>query len=182
MTLTSGLERRPDLMIYLNGIAIGVMELKNASTDIGEAMRQLLSNQKKEFNEWFFSTAQSHTPTQIPRIKEAVERQVKLRDIIRKASGETLDLKAYEAADMRHLIDTYIEAREPRKTSQFDEIGLLEVIVNRASTCRSGGCGCCGRLSTRCRLRKPCRAEVYVEHPPGQDGFRRHFGAGRRPE
>lgn len=31
---------------------------------------------------------------------------------------------------MRHLIDTYIEAREPRKTSQFDEIGLLEVIVN----------------------------------------------------
>lgn len=66
---------------------------------------------------------------QIPRIKAAVERQVKLRDIIRQASGETIDLKAYEA-DMRHLIDTYIEAREPRKTSQFDETGLLEVIVN----------------------------------------------------
>jgi hypothetical protein len=37
-----------------------------------------------------------------------------LREIIRKASGETLDLKAYEA-DMRHLIDTYIEADEPRR-------------------------------------------------------------------
>jgi type I restriction enzyme R subunit len=30
---------------------------------------------------------------------------------------------------MRHLIDTYIEAKEPRKTSHFDEVGLLEVIV-----------------------------------------------------
>jgi type I restriction enzyme R subunit len=39
-----------------------------------------------------------------------------------------LDLKAYEA-DMRHLIDTYIEADEPRKISPFDDMGLLELIV-----------------------------------------------------
>ena len=51
-----------------------------------------------------------------------------MREIIRKASGETLDLKAYEA-DMRHLIDTYIEADEPRKISPFDNIGLLDLIV-----------------------------------------------------
>src|SRR5207237_5920923 len=50
------------------------------------------------------------------------------REIIRKASGETLDLKAYEA-DMRHLIDTYIEADEPRKISPFDNMGLLDLIV-----------------------------------------------------
>jgi type I restriction enzyme R subunit len=31
---------------------------------------------------------------------------------------------------MRHLIDTYIEAEEPRKISNFDNIGLLELIVN----------------------------------------------------
>ena len=47
---------------------------------------------------------------------------------IRMASGETLDLKAYEA-DMRHLIDTYIEADEPRKISPFDGMGLLDLIV-----------------------------------------------------
>ena len=58
----------------------------------------------------------------------AHERAVKLREIIRKASGESLDLKAYEA-DMRHLIDTYIEADEPRKISPFDNLGLLELIV-----------------------------------------------------
>jgi type I restriction enzyme R subunit len=57
-----------------------------------------------------------------------VKRYVDLREIIRKASGESLDLKAYEA-DMRHLIDTYIEASAPRKISQFDDMGLLELIV-----------------------------------------------------
>jgi type I restriction enzyme R subunit len=36
-------------------------------------------------------------------------------------------MKPYEA-DMRHLIDTYIEADEPRKISPFDNIGLLDLI------------------------------------------------------
>lgn len=51
-----------------------------------------------------------------------------MREIVRKASGESLDLKACEA-DMRHLIDTYIEANEPRKISPFDNMGLLDLIV-----------------------------------------------------
>ncbi len=62
------------------------------------------------------------------RIKRQLDRYLNLREIIRKASGETLDLKAYEA-DMRHLVDTYIEADEPRKISPFDNMGLLELIV-----------------------------------------------------
>ena len=66
--------------------------------------------------------------TDIRRIKEQVDHYLKVREIIRKASGETLDLKAYEA-DMRHLIDTYIEADEPRKISPFDGMSLLELIV-----------------------------------------------------
>ncbi len=65
----------------------------------------------------------------ITRIKEQLDRSVKLRDTIRNAAGETLDLKAYEA-DMRHLIDSYIEAAEPRKISPFDNLGLLDLIVN----------------------------------------------------
>ena len=30
---------------------------------------------------------------------------------------------------MRHLIDTYVQAEEPRKISPFDDIGLLDLIV-----------------------------------------------------
>ena len=69
-----------------------------------------------------------YAPAAIDRIKQQLDHYLKLRETIRMASGETLDLKAYEA-DMRHLIDTYIEAREPRKISPFDGMSLLELIV-----------------------------------------------------
>jgi len=51
-------DRRPDLVLYLNGIAIAVIELKKSSVSIGDGIRQLISNQRPEFNEWFFSTVQ----------------------------------------------------------------------------------------------------------------------------
>jgi len=64
----------------------------------------------------------------VSRIKRQLDHYLKLREIIRRASGETLDFKPYEA-DMRHLIDTYIEADEPRKVSPFDNMSLLDLIV-----------------------------------------------------
>jgi type I restriction enzyme R subunit len=66
--------------------------------------------------------------TDIQRIKQAIDRYLKLREIIRNAADEKLDMKAYEA-DMRHLLDTYIEASEPRTISPFDGMPLLELIV-----------------------------------------------------
>ena len=67
-------------------------------------------------------------PADVTRIKDRLKHYLDVREIVRKASGESLDLKAYEA-DMRHLIDTYIEADEPRKISPFDGMGLLDLIV-----------------------------------------------------
>lgn len=58
VTLRGGLERRPDIVLYLNGIAIAVIELKRSSRDVAEGIRQLISNQQKAFNQSFFSTAQ----------------------------------------------------------------------------------------------------------------------------
>ncbi len=69
-----------------------------------------------------------YSAADIGRIKQHMDRYLNVREIVRKASGESLDLKAYEA-DMRHLIDTYIEADEPRKISPFDELPLLDLIV-----------------------------------------------------
>jgi type I restriction enzyme R subunit len=69
-----------------------------------------------------------YSATDIARIKKQLDHYLELREIIRNASDEKLDLKAYEA-DMRHLIDTYIEADEPRKISPFDNLGLLELIM-----------------------------------------------------
>lgn len=72
--------------------------------------------------------AAGYIPAQIDNLKALQKHYLNLREIIRKAAGETLDLKPYEA-DMRHLIDTYIEAQAPRKISPFDGIGLLDLIV-----------------------------------------------------
>ena len=69
-----------------------------------------------------------YSAADITRIDRELDHYLKLREIIRQASGENLDLKAYEA-DMRHLIDTYIKADEPRKISHFDTIPLLDLIV-----------------------------------------------------
>ncbi len=69
-----------------------------------------------------------YSEADIARIKSKLSHYVDVREIVRRASGESLDVNAYEA-DMRHLIDTYIEADEPRKISPFDKVGLLELIV-----------------------------------------------------
>jgi type I restriction enzyme R subunit len=68
-----------------------------------------------------------YTAADIIRIKKLLDYYLNVREIVRKASGETLDLKPYEA-DMRHLIDTYIEADASRKVSAFGDMGLLELI------------------------------------------------------
>jgi type I site-specific restriction-modification system R (restriction) subunit len=265
VTLKGGHERRPDIVLYINGIAIGILELKNSRRSIGDGIRQSLSNQQPEFNAWFFSTVQfifagneseglryatigtpekyflkwkedeeddrgfkldkyllklcrndriielmhdfvlfdsgikklprvhqyfaikaaqqhvrerkggiiwhtqgsgksivmvllakwipennpnarvaiitdcdelepaGYTEADIAWIKEQLQHYLDVREIIRKASGESLDLKAYEA-DMRHLIDTYIEAEEPRKISPFDGMPLLDLIVKTGIT------------------------------------------------
>ena len=68
-----------------------------------------------------------YSTSNIVRIKTRLDHYIKLREVIRMASGETIDLKAYEA-DMRHLIDTYIEAATPRIISPFENMPLLELI------------------------------------------------------
>jgi type I restriction enzyme R subunit len=73
--------------------------------------------------------AAGYTEKEIEDIKKQLDFYLKLREEIRKASVETLDLKTYEA-DMRHLIDNYIQAEEPQKISPFGELTLLEIIVN----------------------------------------------------
>lgn len=50
--------KRPDIVLYVNGIALGVIELKRASVGVAEGIHQNLDNQKKIFIRDFFSTMQ----------------------------------------------------------------------------------------------------------------------------
>ncbi len=50
--------KRPDVVLYVNGIALGMLELKRSTVSVAEGIRQNLDNQKKVFIEPFFSTVQ----------------------------------------------------------------------------------------------------------------------------
>tara|TARA_B100000686_G_scaffold247281_1_gene256878 strand:- start:46417 stop:49566 length:3150 start_codon:yes stop_codon:yes gene_type:complete len=51
-------KKRPDVVLYVNGIALGVIELKRSSVSASEGIRQNLDNQKKDFIRNFFTTMQ----------------------------------------------------------------------------------------------------------------------------
>ena len=54
----AGSTKRPDVVVYVNGIALGVLELKRSTVSVAEGIRQNLDNQRPEFIESFFSTMQ----------------------------------------------------------------------------------------------------------------------------
>ncbi|CAG1770487.1 partial Type-1 restriction enzyme R protein, partial [uncultured bacterium] len=51
-------KKRPDIVLYVNGIALGILELKRSTVSISEGIRQNLDSQKHIFIKPFFSTIQ----------------------------------------------------------------------------------------------------------------------------
>lgn len=58
VTVIDHQEKRPDLVIYVNGIAMAVIELKKSSVSVSNGIRQNLTNQKDGFIAPFFTTMQ----------------------------------------------------------------------------------------------------------------------------
>lgn len=58
VTIKGQRTKRPDIVIYLNGIAVGVLELKRASIPVNDAIRQNITNHNHLFIRPFFSTIQ----------------------------------------------------------------------------------------------------------------------------
>ncbi len=50
--------KRPDVVLYVNGIALVTLELKRSKVAVSEGIRQSIGNQKPEFIRPFFSTVQ----------------------------------------------------------------------------------------------------------------------------
>lgn len=103
-------------------------ELKSRETQRNALYKKTVSLIRAYANIADEMLAAGYSETETASIKKELNTYLKLREEI-KASGETLDLKTYEA-DMRHLIDTYIEADEPEVISPFGDMTLLDIIVN----------------------------------------------------
>jgi type I restriction enzyme R subunit len=71
-----------------------------------------------------------YSAAEIETIKQEVKYYEQIRAEVKLASGDAIDLKAYEPA-MRHLIDSYIGAEESQVLSTFEKMTLIELIVYR---------------------------------------------------
>ncbi|WP_047335432.1 type I restriction endonuclease subunit R [Pseudomonas protegens] len=111
--------------------------------DSGNA-EQLKANEPKRLNLYKMTSAlircfgnvanelaeAGYSVQEIAEIKAEVDHFSKVRDEVKLASGDYIDLKTYEPG-MRFLIDTYIRAEESEKVSAFDDMSLIELIVER---------------------------------------------------
>lgn len=113
---------------YFCGNPENKQDLKNSETKRNALYKQTAmlvrayANIADEMSEAGYSDAQTET------IKAQIDKYLKLREEIRMASGEKLDLKTYEA-DMRHLIDTYIQAEDSRRIDPFGDMSLLDIMM-----------------------------------------------------
>ena len=72
-------------------------------------------------------------------IKTEVAHYENVRQEIKLASGDYVDLRVYEP-HMRHLLDTYIRAEESETLSTFDDIPLVQLLVEMALKRRLSCC------------------------------------------
>lgn len=73
-----------------------------------------------------------YSPQEIAEIQAEKDHYAKVRDEVKVASGDFLDMKNFEPP-MRHLLDSYIRADESEKISEFEDLGLLELIVRKGT-------------------------------------------------
>jgi type I restriction enzyme R subunit len=73
-------------------------------------------------------TEAGYSDAEAAALKSEVEFHVEIRAAIKKHSGEELDIKPYEA-DMRHLINTYIQADPASDIGELGESTLTELII-----------------------------------------------------
>ncbi len=58
VTLLGNYTKRPDIVLYVNGLVLATLELKRSKVAVSEGIRQTIGNQDKQFIRPFFSTVQ----------------------------------------------------------------------------------------------------------------------------
>ncbi|WP_026317059.1 type I restriction endonuclease subunit R [Actinokineospora enzanensis] len=72
--------------------------------------------------------AAGYSDAEAAAIKDEIAHYANVRDEVKLGAGEDVDFKQYEAG-MRHLLDTYISAKPSEVVSNFQDTGLIQLIV-----------------------------------------------------
>jgi type I restriction enzyme R subunit len=73
-------------------------------------------------------TAAGYSDTEAAAIKKEIVHYIDVRAEVKLGAGEDVDFKQYEAG-MRFLLDTYIQANASKTISNFEDAGLIDLIV-----------------------------------------------------
>lgn len=87
------------------------------------AVTRTYANLANEMNAAGYSDAEAAA------IKAEIAHYVDVRSEVKLGAGEDVDFKQYEAG-MRHLLDTYISAKPSEVVSDFQDTGLIQLIVD----------------------------------------------------
>lgn len=58
VTVSENVDKRPDIVLYVNGIALAVIELKKSTVSVADGIRQNVTNQRDQFIQRFFASVQ----------------------------------------------------------------------------------------------------------------------------
>ena len=74
-----------------------------------------------------------YTESDLNALRFEISGYNKIKEMVRLASNDYIDLKPYEA-DMRHILDTYIRAEDSKVISQLGDMTLVELLLSSKTT------------------------------------------------
>ena len=141
--------RRPDLVLFINGIPIGVIELKKSTRGTEEGISQMLRNQSIDEIPTLFKYVQmtlvgnNHSPqygtTGTPKKFYAVwkEKDIDLKSMLKGRTPSPLDKTVYalfEKSRMVELLHSFvIFDGKVKKIARYQQFFAIEKIMNRIS-------------------------------------------------
>ena len=100
--------------------------------------------------------AAGYTAAEAAAIKAEIAHYAAVRDEVKLGAGENIDFKQYEAG-MRFLLDTYIQADASETVADFEDTGLVQLIVQM-------GDGALGKLPKGIRSDPDAVAETIANN------------------
>lgn len=104
-------------------------------TGLRDALYSLTSSLTRSFSDCSgkLESDYGYSESQVSAIRKSISGYNQVKEMIRLASCDYIDLKAYEP-DMRYILDTYIKADDSRKINTIGDRGLVELLINSTTT------------------------------------------------
>lgn len=124
-------KERIDYIRYFCGDVLNTEDLKRTEARRVSLYRTVAALARAYANIANEMQAAGYSAGEFEAIKQEVTHFTQMRQEIKNASGDEVDMKQYEPA-MRRLLDTYIRADDSIKVMDFEELGLIELIIARS--------------------------------------------------